>query len=223
MLATDGEPYGKRRSNCKAYSTVVGGFLYMIVLGSVYCTGVFSSYIHSYYELDVDNHLQDDLLPACLLLNILTMPIGSWMVQSGWAPHNLLIIGGVVTFPLFILSSFMGKFWAFALFYVTGFTWNQGICYMVAVHHGWLWFPNNAGLVSGIILAGFGVGGLIFDNVFTHVINPDNLPKDSATGLYDQSVNDRFIKTWRLLVACWFVLQLAGVFLVFKGPETEKK
>ena len=53
---------------------------------------------------------------------------------------------------------------------------------MVPIHHGWLWFPDHPGLVSGIILGGFGVGGLIFDNVFTHVINPGNESVDTATG-----------------------------------------
>lgn len=135
----------------------------------------------------------------------------------------MLMIGGLGTFPCFLLSSFMDKFWAFAAFYVLGFAWNQGICYMVAVHHGWLWFPKSPGLVSGIILGGFGVGGLIFDNLFTRVINPDNIPINKATGLYDPSVNDRFINTWRLMIGCWFVLQLIGFIFIFRGPEKDKE
>lgn len=58
----------------------MGGFSYMIVLGSVYCTGVFSPYIHSYYKLDVDSNLESDLLPACLIINMFIMPLGSYMV-----------------------------------------------------------------------------------------------------------------------------------------------
>ena len=37
------------------------------------------------------------------------------------------------------------------------------------------WLPNNKGLVNGIVVAGFGGGAFIFDQVQTAYINPDNL------------------------------------------------
>lgn len=89
---------------------------------------------------------------------------------------------------------------------------------MVPVHHGWLWFPNNPGLVSGIILGGFGAGSLIFDNVLTKLINPDN-ESIRDDGTYPDSVNDRFIMTWRVLVGSWFVFFLIGTAMTFPGPE----
>ena len=79
----------------------------------------------------------------------------------------------------------MKDFTPFAIFYVLGFSINQGIVYMVPVHHGWLWFPNNPGLVSGIILGGFGLGSLIFDNVLRVLVNPEDLPRDEESGFYD--------------------------------------
>ena len=33
--------FQKNQKSWKAYSTVIGGFIYMIFPGSVYCTGVF--------------------------------------------------------------------------------------------------------------------------------------------------------------------------------------
>ena len=47
----------KDHKGCKAYSTVIGGFIYMIFPGSVYCTGVFSSYIQSYYGISSDKSI----------------------------------------------------------------------------------------------------------------------------------------------------------------------
>ena len=93
---------------------------------------------------------------------------------------------------------------------------------MVAVHHGWLWFPKSPGLVSGIILGGFGCGGLVFDNIWTHVINPDNL-SEQDDGYYDQSIDDRFVSTWRLVVGCWFLIAVTGFIMIFPGPIKEKK
>ena len=63
---------------------------------------------------------------------------------------------------------------------------------MVPIHHGWLWFPDNPGLVSGIIIGGYGFGAFIFDNVATKVINPDNLELNQATGYYPEVVTERF-------------------------------
>ena len=89
---------------------------------------------------------------------------------------------------------------------------------MVPVHHGWLWFPNNPGLVSGIILGGFGFGSLIYDNVLTHMINPNNEPFDEETAQYPPDVNDRFIRTWRIMILTWFIIAVAGGALIFPGP-----
>ena len=84
----------------------------------------------------------------------------------------------------------MDSFAAFVTLYVIGFGF-QNFVYMVPIHHGWLWFPDNPGLVSGIIIGGYGFGAFIFDNVATKVINPDNLEPDSS-GYYPASVTDRF-------------------------------
>ena len=90
--------------------------------------------------------------------------------------------------------------------------------YMVPVHHCWLWWPKHPGLVSGIILGGFGFGAIIFDNLFTHMINPDNKKADEDTGFYDDDINDRFIKTWRLTVLMWLGLFVIGTAMIFPGP-----
>ena len=89
---------------------------------------------------------------------------------------------------------------------------------MVPIHHGWLWFPNNPGLVSGIILGGFGVGSLIFDNVLTHLVNPNNEPVDVDTGFYPSDVDERFMLMWRVLVGSWLVITVVGAILIFPGP-----
>ena len=54
--------------------------------------------------------------------------------------------------------------------------------YLAPIHHGWLWFPDHPGLVSGIIIGGFGVGALVYDNVWTALINPYNDEQDNETG-----------------------------------------
>ena len=36
---------------------------------------------------------------------------------------------------------------------------------------GWEWFPNNKGLVSGIILAGYGFGAFFYGYISTALAN----------------------------------------------------
>ena len=150
------------------------------------------------------------------------MPFGSILVQRNYNPRLLIVLAGSVAFPCFVISTFMSSFSAFAVFYILGFSFNHGMSYMVPVHHGWLWFPGNPGLISGIIIGGFGFGPLIFDNVFTHMINPDNLPIDEATGFYPDEVNERFEKTWRTCIVSWFVLVVIGCAMIFPGPVKKK-
>ena len=38
----------------------------------------------------------------------------------------------------------------------------------------WLYFPNNKGFVSGLIVAGFGFGSFLFNFVCLNTVNPTN-------------------------------------------------
>jgi hypothetical protein len=40
----------------------------------------------------------------------------------------------------------------------------------------WLHFPDRKGLVSGIIMAGFGLGVFIYNIVSNKIANPNNIP-----------------------------------------------
>ena len=70
-----------------------------------------------------------------------------------------------------MVENFTAFFWLYSM------SWSLliGISYMVSIHHGWLWFPERPGLISGLVIGGFGLGALIFDNVSTYLINPMNL------------------------------------------------
>lgn len=194
----------------------------MIFPGSLYITGVIATYIQSYYRIPKDNGIVADLLPACLAVNMFFMPLGSYLAQKNYNPKLLILFGAVVAFPCFFIASFMDNFAGYAVLYVLGFSFNQGIVYMVPVHHGWLWFPNNPGLVSGVILGGFGLGSLIFDNVLTHLVNPDNISVDDD-GFYPDDVDNRFMFMWRVLVSCWLGLTVVGVIMAFPGPVPKNK
>jgi len=130
----------------------------------------------------------------------------------------MIAIGALGAFPCFIIASFMThSFLGFACFFVIGFSFNQGMAYMPPIHHCWLWWPKSPGLVSGIVLGGFGFGGLIFNEVIVAVINPwgDEIDDD---GFYSKRVDERFIMTWRVLILCWGAITTVGISMTFPGP-----
>jgi hypothetical protein len=46
------------------------------------------------------------------------------------------------------------------------------------MHQGWGFFPDKPGFASGLIISGFGGGGLLFNNLTTKIINPHNYHTD---------------------------------------------
>jgi len=57
-----------------------------------------------------------------------------------------------------LMSTQVSSFYSFLGLFSVGFGLCNGLTYMVPVAHGWLWFPDCPGLISGIIIGGFGVG-----------------------------------------------------------------
>ena len=49
-----------------------------------------------------------------------------------------------------------------------------GISYLIPYNNAYKYFPNNKGLVSGIICSGYGIGAFIMSLVVLALINPDN-------------------------------------------------
>ena len=65
-------------------------------------------------------------------------------------------------------------------------------------------------------------GAIIYDNLFTHLINPDNKPA-LDNGFYPAEVNERFQDTWVICVSTYLILIAFGLVLIFKGPSKKKK
>ncbi|XP_035826492.1 uncharacterized protein LOC101855877 [Aplysia californica] len=84
------------------------------------------------------------------------------------------------------------------------------------------WFPQRKGLVNGLVVAGFGGGAFIFDQVQTAFINPDNLKPLKEVGgdkHFDQaSVLDRVPTVFLILGGCYSGMQLLAAPLMCNPP-----
>lgn len=89
------------------------------------------------------------------------------------------------------------------------------------IYNGWRYYPNNKGLVSGIILAGFGFGAFIFNFVSTAIVNPNNV--SDVGGYFPKSVADNVPRMIKILSACWLGISIAGIIMIFPYQSAEDK
>ena len=88
---------------------------------------------------------------------------------------------------------------------------------------GWEWFPDNKGLVSGIILAGYGFGAFFYGYISTALVNPHDIqPHKDGDKLFPQEVSDNFPKMFRICLISWAVLCSIGIIFVRRNPEFVK-
>lgn len=87
--------------------------------------------------------------------------------------------------------------------------------------------PGKGGLASGIIVAGFGCGSLIFNQVQSKLINPNNIaavvdPKDPNHGKYfPVEVAQNVPRVFLILAGIYFVMQLIGYLLLVEPSKDE--
>ena len=145
-----------------------------LVLGAFYLWGALNIYVTSYFRLKSNPELNLDItggvFPVMGIFLNGSMFFGLKMGEKLGYRVSMLMLTVVLAACVFI-SSFMPDFWSFALFYGVFFGILSGLCYMLPVHIGFMHFPNKRlcyyirGLVTGAIVAGFGCGVLISNNI----------------------------------------------------------
>ena len=90
---------------------------------------------------------------------------------------------------------------------------------MAPIVPGWEYFPNRRGMVSGLIVFGFGVGSFIFGFISLGIANPENEePNYSVPGgnifAPDSPISDNAPKMIRVNCAIWLALLLISLPMV---------
>jgi OFA family oxalate/formate antiporter-like MFS transporter len=93
------------------------------------------------------------------------------------------------------------------------FGFGAGIAYTAPMAAGWKWLPDKKGLVSGIILTGFGAGGFVFNIIGTKLMNPKGLNVVTG-GSFPAEVYDNFPKALRRLAGMYAALAIVGSLFV---------
>ena len=138
----------------------------MIYLGCFFLWGNISIYVMShFYEINPQTSygfvfLVDTLL---ILANWSGYQLGTYLFQNlRWHPKVVITIGGVVSLTGVYLSSYTRDLTQYLALYCGMNGLGCGMCYFVALICCWEYFPKSRGLVTGIILSGYGFGSFVF-------------------------------------------------------------
>ncbi|XP_025078696.1 LOW QUALITY PROTEIN: uncharacterized protein LOC112554856 [Pomacea canaliculata] len=211
----------------RGWLTVAGGVLIHLTLGTLYTFGNLSPYLTSY----IRKHSSPDLqyTDSVWIFAVTGMGQGTSMYFGGvlerrFGPRITVIIGawfmslGVLLTYFTVQYSFEAAVVTYGLMFGLGI----GVAYAVPIACGMRWLPKKKGLVSGCVVAGFGAGAFIFDQVQTAFINPDNkAPNETIAGekyFSQEDVLERVPTIFLLLGGCYAAMQLLGVLLLSNPP-----
>lgn len=120
---------------------------------------------------------------------------------------------GVGILSSIILASMAKSFLYFILFYGLFLGFFCGVAYVPVLATSFAYFPDNKGMVSGILMMAYGFSSVIVQSLILYLINPDNLEKDEH-GIFPDQVLDRLPNTFRICALYIFCCCMIGAILM---------
>lgn len=139
---------------------VVGAILIQLALGAIYAWSVFTPSL-------VDAGWSKENTQWVFATGLASFAI--FMVFAGkkigtWGPQRLSLIGGVILGLGYLLAGLVGgtNFWLVLI--LIGLVGGAGIgfAYVVPIAVGMRWFPDKKGMITGLAVAGFGFGAMLW-------------------------------------------------------------
>ncbi|KAL5253666.1 hypothetical protein ACHWQZ_G013441 [Mnemiopsis leidyi] len=215
---------------------LIGAVLIHITLGVLYCFGNFSTYLVSFLR----SRTSYDEVRFTNTQWILTLTVcgqGTTMFVGGLLERKigtrLTILFGCVFHTLTAALSFYAvhSFYSLIITYGLLFGFGIGIAYSPSMTLAMKWLPTYKGVVAGSVVAGFGMGAMVFNPIITTFINPNNTSPEYAP--YADHPSEKYFKDPEnkaildrvpycfLVMAAFFVgLQTIGNLLLKQAPES---
>ena len=215
----------KKLQFLRGHFVVLGGFLVHLTLGSLYTFGNLIPYIISYirdrsHPTNIHSGAGVWIHALALVGQGLSMFIGG-LLERKLGPRLSTLIGCVIM-SLGVLLSYIAiqvSFWLLLFTYGAMFGLGIGIAYVGPLASAMRWMPKWKGAMAGLVLAGFGLGALVFVPIQTVYINTDNRPPDENGYFSDDAILDRVPKVFLILGTIYIMLQVVGSLLIVDPPE----
>uniref|UniRef100_A0A0G4I779 Major facilitator superfamily (MFS) profile domain-containing protein n=1 Tax=Chromera velia CCMP2878 TaxID=1169474 RepID=A0A0G4I779_9ALVE len=209
---------------------VLGGMILNTTLGTVYSYGNLAPYFISYMRSFGSTTRYKDaswVYTGTMVGMAFAMPFGG-LLESYVGPSWAALIGGM-TMSLGVYVSqwscvcFPGLLMTYGLVMGVG----VGLAYACPLVCGLRWMPDRKGLVSGILIASFGLGASIFAGVQTQLVNPHNhsatyAPFEGAPHeryFDDPDVLERVPPFFEKLALIFALMQVTGALLLQNPPS----
>lgn len=211
----------------KAISCVAGAILINLTLGTFYSIGNVIPYVASYMRNrpgnteEITSEHGTWITAAFLLGQGLFIVLGAF-IESKFNSRIACIVGCLIHSASTFLTMWAldNGFATVVVVYGLGSGLGCGSAYISSIIAAQKWFPQYKGIFTGIIVAGFGLGGLIFTTLQTLYMNPDNKEADQS-GYFDKSVSERVPTLFLYMGIIFTAAQSIGCILAFPPPETE--
>jgi len=129
----------------------------------------------------------------------------------------LISIGSTISITAIFLCSTVSTFGAFRYLFGGIVTFGISFVYFPTLISGWQWIPDRKGLVSGVIVGGFGFGAFVFNLICTAVVNPGNVRPyklDNGSIMYDEQIAERVPLMFRVVAIVWSLLVIVALTMV---------
>lgn len=140
----------------------------------------------------------------------------------------LLTIACVFGLSMVVASVMLAQsFFQFTIIFGVGYGFCNGIAYTVPLKICWDIYPEQKGMVSGVIICGFGVGSFIFSFISTMLVNPLNIKTrinyiengDNSIRLYGDEVALKVPYMIIYMCILWSIICCFGIILL-KGESS---
>jgi len=147
---------------------VVGALLIQVSLGAVYIYSVFKPALSAKFP---DWSPTDLALPSQLILAFFALGvIFAGKIQDKIGPRIVATVGGIMLGAGLIIAAYAPSLMAFTLAFSVLGGLGIGTAYVCPIATCVKWFPDKRGMITGLAVAGFGAGALVFTPVAKYFI-----------------------------------------------------
>lgn len=156
------------RNEKKRYVILIWGTVSLLLLGLIYAWSIFVVPLEREFGWTrVQTSMTYTISMICMFVGMMLAGI----ISSRSGTRTTMILGIALLTLGFVGSSRIANLGMLYVFYGVFVGTGVGLCYNTWLPSVMAWFPERSGFVSGIMLAGFGLGGLILGSTMSALLN----------------------------------------------------
>ena len=182
--------------------------------GSLYTWSSINPYFASYLYYKGNDVTPEDtafLMPCIFLIQYCFMTIGV-KIGNKFGPRISTLIGVLLMYVSYAIMYFSEKY-ILILVAMGVFGMGDGIANLSVIKNCWKYFPQNTGLVNGIIIGGLGISSAVLTPIADYVIINPGKKDPIDKGFYPEDVAVNLINYLKFLIILFLVLGIIGISL----------